>query len=287
MSEPLQINVREVLRAKAPKVHVPEFVIRFLERIVHQDEMNAFLVRLNGVRGAAFARATYEELFGVQVSIDGKENIPQGDAPLIFASNHPLGAIDGVIEATLVSEVRKRPLKLIVNDFLMYMEPLREFFVPVNKVGKQSRENFRLQQQMWESGCDVLTFPAGMCSRRQRNIWTKSPRYVIRDLEWQKSFIQKARTYQRDIVPVYFDGQNTRRFYLIAYWRKLLGIKLNIEMLFLVDEMFRTNGKHFKVRVGKPIPWTTFDDSRSTMEWAKYMQDQVYALADTDLQQNN
>ena len=282
MNEPLQIQVREVLRAKAPNARVPEFVIRFLERIVHQDEINAFLAKLHGITGAAFARATYEELFGVQVSIEGKENIPLNDAPLIFASNHPLGAIDGVIEATLVSEVRKRPLKLIVNDFLMYVEPLREFFVPVNKVGKQSRENFRLQQQMWDSGCDVLTFPAGMCSRRQRNIWSKKPRYVVHDLQWQKSFIQKARTYKRDIVPVYFDGQNTRRFYLIAYWRKLLGIKLNIEMLFLVDEMFRTKGKHFMVRVGKPIPWTTFDDSKTPMEWAQIIQDQVYAMANNE-----
>lgn len=280
MSEPLQINIRKVLKAKAPNAHVPEFVIRFLERIAHQDEMNAFLAKKQGVTGAAFAKATYEECFGVTVSIEGTENIPLSDEPLIFAGNHPLGAIDGVINASLISEVRKRSLKLIVNDFLMYMEPLREFFVPVNKVGKQSRENVRLQKEMWESGCDVLTFPAGMCSRRQRNIWTKKPRYVIHDLQWQKSFIQKAREYKRDVVPVYFDGVNTNRFYLIAYWRKLLGIKLNIEMLFLVDEMFRTRGKHFTVRVGKPVPWQTFDDSRTPLQWAEYMQQITYALAD-------
>jgi len=279
MSEPLQIDIRKVLKAKAPNARVPEFFIRFLERIAHQDEMNAFLRSHGHLTGAAFARATYEENFGVTVSIEGAENVPAADQPLIFASNHPLGAIDGVIEAALVSEVRNRPLKLIVNDLLMYMEPLREFFVPVNKVGKQSRENARLQQEMWESGCDVLTFPAGACSRLQRNVWTSKPRFVVHDLEWQKSFVRKACEYKRDIVPVYFDGANTRRFYLIAFFRKLFRIKLNIEMLFLVDEMYRTRGKHFTVRVGKPIPWQTFDSSRTPLQWAQHLQTITYSLA--------
>lgn len=268
----LQFDIRAILRSKAPKAHVPGFIIRYLERIVHVKQMNAFLRKYPNLKGYEFIDRVIHEELGCSASIEGTENIPTSDKPVIFVSNHPLGGLDGMIIAQMIHAHRPRPLKVIVNELLMYMEPINSLWAPVNKVGKLTREQALEQQRMWESETDVLSFPAGACSRLQRI----KGKWQIQDLEWQKNFIQRAREYQRDIVPIYFEGRNSKFFYTLAYIRKKLGIKLNIEMLYLVDEMYGAHGKHFKVHVLPPIPYTTFDPTKSPKEWAQYVKEQIY-----------
>mgnify|MGYP003522561827 FL=1 len=273
----LQFDIRTVLKQKAPKAHVPGFLIRYLERIAHIKQMNAFLRKYPDVKNYDFIRLVLDEELGCSASIDGIENIPTDGKPLIFASNHPLGGLDGMIIAQMIHESRSsrgdsRPLKVIVNDLLMFMDPLAGLWAPVNKVGRLTKEQAQQQHALWESETDVLTFPAGICSRLQRI----EGKWQIQDFEWQKNFIQRAREYQRDIVPIYFEGRNSKFFYTLAYIRKLLHIKLNIEMLYLVDEMYGAHGKHFKVHVLPPISYTSLDTSKSPKEWAAYIKQIVY-----------
>ena len=273
----LQFDIRTVLKQKAPQAHVPGFLIRYLERIAHIKQMNAFLRKYPDVKNYDFIRLVLDEELGCSASIDGIENIPTDGKPLIFASNHPLGGLDGMIIAQMIHESRSsrgdsRPLKVIVNDLLMFMEPLAGLWAPVNKVGRLTKEQAQQQHALWESETDVLTFPAGICSRLQRI----DGKWQIQDFEWQKNFIQRAREYQRDIVPIYFEGRNSKFFYTLAYIRKLLHIKLNIEMLYLVDEMYGAHGKHFKVHVLPPISYTSLDTPKSPKEWAEYIKQIVY-----------
>ena len=272
---PLQFDLRAIIREKAPKAHVPGFLIRYLERIVHVKQMNAFLRKYPDLEGYAFIRRVLDEELCCTASIDGIENIPTDGKPVIFVSNHPLGGLDGMIIAQMIHESRKekRELKVIVNELLMFIKPIAGLWAPVNKTGSLSKEQVLQQQAMWESGTDVMTFPAGACSRLQRinHAWS------IQDLEWQKNCIQRAREYQRDIVPIYFEGKNSRFFYALAYIRKLLRIPVNIEMLYLVDEMYGAKGKHFRVHVLPPIPYTTFDNSKTPKQWAQYVKSIVYA----------
>lgn len=272
---PLQFDIRAIIREKAPKAHVPGFLIRYLERIVHVKQMNAFLSKYPDLEGYDFIRRVLDEELCCTASIEGVENIPTDNKPVIFASNHPLGGLDGMIIAQMIHESRKekRELKVIVNELLMFMKPIAGLWAPVSKTGSLSKEQVLQQQAMWESGTDVMTFPAGACSRLQRINHT----WLIRDLEWQKNFIQRAREYHRDIVPIYFEGQNSRFFYALAYIRKLLHIPINIEMLYLVDEMYGARGKHFRVHVLPPIPYTTFDNSKTPKQWAQYVKSIVYA----------
>ena len=274
---PLQFDIRAIVKSKAPKAHVPEFILRYLERITHIKQMNAFLRRHPDARDYEFIRLTVSEELGCSASIDGIENIPTDDRPLIFVSNHPLGGLDGMIIAQMIHEHRPRPLKVIVNELLMFMEPIASLWAPVNKVGRLTREQAAEQQRMWESESDVLSFPAGACSRLQRI----DGKWQIRDLEWQKNFIQRAKEYKRDIVPIYFEGRNSRFFYTLALLRKWLHIKLNIEMLYLVDEMYGAHGKHFKVHVLPPIPYTTFDSTQTPKAWAQYVKSIVYERDNT------
>lgn len=273
----LQFDIRTVLKKKAPKAHVPGFLIRYLERIAHIKQMNAFLRKYPEVKNYDFIRLVIDEELGCSATIEGIENIPTDGKPLIFASNHPLGGLDGMIIAQMIHESRasrgdSRPLKVIVNDLLMFMEPLAGLWAPVNKVGRLTKEQAQQQHALWESETDVLTFPAGICSRLQRI----DGKWQIQDLEWQKNFIQRAREYHRDIVPIYFEGRNSKFFYTLAFIRKLLHIKLNIEMLYLVDEMYGAHGKHFKVHVLPPISYTSLDTSKSPKEWAEYIKQIVY-----------
>lgn len=274
---PLQFDIRAIIKSKAPNAKVPDFLIRYLERITHVKEMNAFLRKYPDLRGYEFMDRVIHEELGCSASIEGTEHIPTDGRPVIFVSNHPLGGLDGMIIAEMIHESRQQSavshqLKVIVNELLMFMEPIADLWAPVNKVGQLSKEQAVAQQRMWESGTDVLTFPAGACSRLQRI----DGRWQIQDLEWKKNFVQRAREYQRDIVPIYFEGRNSRFFYALAWLRKLLHIKLNIEMLYLVDEMYGAHGKHFRVHVMPPIPYTTLDNSRTPLQWAQHIKQQIY-----------
>lgn len=274
----LQFDIRAIFKSKAPNAHVPECLIRYLERIVHIEQMNAFLRKYPDLKGYAFIDKVIHEELGCTASIIGIEHIPDSNRPVIFVSNHPLGGLDGMIIAQMIHNARSnRSLKVIVNELLMYMEPINELWAPVDKVGRLTREQVREQQRMWESQTDVLTFPAGACSRLQRI----DGQWQICDLEWQKNFVQRAREYQRDIVPIYFEGTNSRFFYTLALLRKWLHIKLNIEMLYLVDEMYGAHGKHFTVHVLPPIPYTALDETKSPKQWAQHIKSIVYATHHT------
>ena len=275
---PLQFDIKAIIKRKAPNARVPNFLVRYLERIVHVKQMNTFLRVHTTERDYEFIQLVLDEELGCTASIDGTENIPAEGNPVIFVSNHPLGGLDGMIIAQMIHKCRnERSLKVIVNELLMFMEPIADLWAPVNKVGHLSKEQAAEQQRMWESKVDVLTFPAGACSRLQRI----DGKWQIQDLEWQKNFVQRAKEYKRDVIPIYFEGHNSRFFYALAYIRKLLHVKLNIEMLYLVDEMYGAHGKHFKVHVLPPIPYTTFDNTRTPKQWAQYVKSMVYGTNNT------
>lgn len=265
-----QINVAEVIKSKNPTLLkvIPGFVIRKLEKIVHQKDLNQYL-KDNHKEDAYGFLAAGVKMFGAKIHIKGQENIPQGQR-LLFASNHPLGGLDGVVFMHVAHQF-VGDIRFPVNDLLYYLPNLREVFLPVNKHGAMNREAAKVIDEAYQSSCQILYFPAGLCSRKIKG--------KIVDLEWKSSFISQAIKYQRDVLPVHIDGQNSKFFYNLANWRKRLGIKANIEMLFLVDEMYNQYDRDITITFGKPIPWQTFDKSQSTSQWAKYVRQKAYDLA--------
>lgn len=269
MNQALQIDVEQVLYSKNPALRkvVPGFIIRYLKRIVHQDELNEFL-KLNGhLKDAEFIEAGLE-FFKISYKVYRKENIP-ASGRYIFVSNHPLGGLDGLV---FIYELSKyfNDLKFPVNDILMNITNLSGIFLPVNKHGAQDREAARKIEEAYASDSQILYYPAGLCSRKKKGI--------IRDLQWHKSFIFKSIQYKRDVVPAYFSGRNSNFFYNLSNFRNFLGIKANIEMLYLVDELFRQKGKEIDLIFGKAIPWQTFDHSKTTPEWAEWVKEKSYEL---------
>jgi putative hemolysin len=266
----LKINVREILHAKAPQKKVPEFLIRYLERISHQDELNTFLEEKAGVSGIEFVEASVK-FIDIKVVVQGLDTLPEGR--FTFVGNHPLGGIDGLATGFEVyKRYPKQGIRFISNDLLTNIENLRPVFIPVNKIGNQSQQRSLPQRLSEAYGSDeqMVIFPAGICSRRIKG--------EITELQWQKSFISKSIESNRDVVPVYFHGRNSNFFYNLASLRKFFGIKMNVEMLYLSDEMFKQRGKTFRVIFGKPIPVSTFDTSKTHQEWADYVRELTLTL---------
>ena len=265
-----QIDIKQVLRQKAPSAarKIPGFMVDYLIRTVHQDELNEILRRYHDKDGVAFM----QELIGyfdLNLELVNEENIP-AEGRYIFASNHPLGGLDGICLSAIIGGRFDGKIRYLVNDLLLYLSNLRSIFVPINKHGAQGKKNAELIEKAYASDNQIITFPAGLCSRKQNG--------KIQETEWKKSFIQKAVEYRRDIVPVFFEGRNSNFFYRLANMRKALGIKMNYEMIYLPDEMFKSKHKTYSIHFGKPIPWQTFDSSRKPAEGAEGVKEIVYNL---------
>lgn len=265
------IYIEQVFKSKNPRIArmIPGFIYSFLKRLIHQDSINEFIERYGDRKGLDFADGMMEYL---QISYDivGEENLPSPDGRYIFVSNHPLGGPDGVI---LISFLGKHypHLKFPVNDILLNLKNLNNIFLPINKHGSLAKEAVSAIEEAYASDCQIIMFPAGMVSRKIKG--------VIQDLEWQKSFVAKARQHHRDIIPIFISGQNSHFFYNLANFRKKIHIKANLEMLCLPDETFKKKGQHFTIHIGRPIPWQRLDKSKKPTEWAAVIREQVYHLA--------
>ena len=270
------VDVDAIVRGKAGSSakYIPSFVVNWLKRILHEDQINEFLCgRGAGKVGVDFLDECVDYL-QMDLRVTGLDELPSnaGGRYFTIVSNHPLGGEDGVALGKLICHKYDSKMVYLVNDILMNLQGLAPLCVPINKVGAQSRNFPKMVETAFASQNNVVMFPAGLCSRKQKD-------GSIRDLPWKKTFITKSIQYQRDVIPVHFSGRNSERFYNIARWCKRLNLKVNIAMIYLVDEMYKNIGKQFSVTFGQPIPWQTFTDkSKSHAQWAQWVQDRVYEL---------
>ena len=274
------INVEGLFAAKNPKLLklIPRWFLAYLKRIIHEDAVNGYIYRNRDKFGLPFVEAILKE-FGVTVNTV----IPGTDSAdvwkeladmlrgrrLIIASNHPLGGLDGLALMNQIGNARA-DIVFPVNDLLMNVPGLRPLFIPINKHGKNT-ENAMIIDENFASEKMILYFPAGLVSRKFKG-------GVIRDLEWKSTFIKKAKKYHRDILPVYISGRNSVWFYNLSNWRKRLGIKANIEMLYLADEMMKQRGHTITIMIGEMISWESLDKSRNDLQWAEYVRQKAYSL---------
>lgn len=251
---------------------IPKWLVNWLKKILHEDRINEFLWENRDKTGVEWLLAAVEHL-NLNIIVKGAENFPSTtDGSLYtFVSNHPLGGPDGVALGAVIGKQYDGRIKYLLRDELMFLPGLAPLSIPINKTGKQGRSFPAMVNAGFQSEDNIIMFPAGLCSRKQNGI--------IKDLDWQKAFIQKSVETHRDVVPIHFSGRNSDRFYNIANICKMLHLKFNVAMLFLVDEMYKNSGSTFTITIGKPIPWQTFDKSKKPMEWAQIVKEEVYKLS--------
>ena len=268
VNESVTVDINQMIDGKFKKNKVPRFVRRWLGNLIHQDFFNGFFRQ--GYLGVDFCEKALEYL-GITVDVSGVENIP-AEGRFTFAANHPLGGADALSVLAVIGRRFDGNIVVPANDFLMSIKPIAEYTIPVNKMGGQASALAVQLNEAFDSGRQMIIFPAGICSREVDG--------VVQDLPWQKTFITKSRASRRDIIPIWFSGQNSKRFYRVDKLRNLLKIKFNLAMLLLPDELYRSRGKHYRMVIGKPIPWETFTAEKRDREWAAWVRGETYRLAE-------
>ena len=263
------LNVEEVLGPKLLK-KLPRFAVNFFKRRIHQDEINDCIMKAEHYCGAGFFDEALKYV-GITYKMRGIKNLDMSKK-YVFACNHPLGGPEALIIGSLFRQIYGDGFKVPSNQLLMNMKPLKEFFVPVNVISsKQSRDLGVKIAEMFSSDMQVLVFPAGLCARKIKGKVTEMP--------WKKMFVTQSRKYEKDIVPLHISGFNSKRFFFFSWLSRILKLKFNLGMIFLVDELFNKKGQEFVITIGKPISYTTLDKSKTDLEWAAEIKNKVEELS--------
>jgi len=264
------IDIEEILANKNPQLakRMPRFILKWIKRIIHQEDINQFLIKHQDKKGIDFAQAIIDD-FQITLKVNGQENIPK-DGRYIFVANHPLGGLESIGFMRLVYDAFPEQIRFPVNDVLLNLKNFNPIFVPINIYGALGRDASKQMIDLYDSDNQILFYPAGMVSRKIKG--------QIVDSEWKKTFLSKAVASKRHIVPVHIDAQNSKRFYRIWTWRNLFGIKANLEMFLLPDELFKAKKKTIVYTIGKPIPYKVLDKKYNHRQWAQKVKAHVYAL---------
>jgi putative hemolysin len=263
-----QVNLRKMLEDKMHR-KPNRFLVALIRWVLIEDWLNKHMAKIGDKQGVDFMQGVVDVL-DIKVEVFGEENLPKAGTPYMFVCNHPLGGADVVSVASVVGKYYPEGLKIPANDFLMLLTGIKDMLIPVNKIGGQSRSLSEKINQAYASDSQLMFFPAGMVSRKTEG--------KIADLQWKKNFVAKSIEYKRDIVPIRIDARNSKLFYFIAKLRAKLGIKFNVEMALLVRELRKQMNKTIKITIGKPIPYTSLDESKSASQWAQYIREKVYKL---------
>lgn len=267
------INLAEALKHTNSKGlrRLPGIIVKVLEKFIYQDQINGVINKYIDFIGINFHPEVIKE-FNLKLDIRGIENMPD-HSRCFFTANHPFGIIDGLVLGYQVGR-KYGDLRAIGNESFLYVPNLRPLIAAVNVFGNSSRDYIEALNEVYNSDVAIAHFPAGVVSRFYDG--------KIQDPPWQKSFVTKAISARRDVVPCYFAGSNSRLFYLLFRFRKLAGIKTNLELALLPREMFKKRNKTIRLVIGKPIPWTRFDNSMTHHEWAQKVRQHVYKMGETD-----
>jgi len=265
------IDVRKILKDKNPKLEkwIPGFIVGYLKRIFRQDEINKILHEIKDYKNYEFC-SELAKRFNLKFESQGLENIPKKGGA-VFVINHPLGGFDALALVHEIAIIRP-DVKFMVNDVLMNFNNVEDYMVGVNKHGAKSKGSVQLVNELFESDKAVFIFPAGLVSRKKKG--------KVIDSEWKKTFIVRAKKFERDIIPIHISGELSSFFYGLSNFRKKVGVKANIEMMYLANETFKLKNKTFKITVGEPISYKTFDKSKTDLEWAAEVKQIVYSLKD-------
>ncbi len=263
------INIAHIIKNSDSKFlkGLPDFAIKIIAKIIKQDEINQLIDNNSEYNGVDFLSKIIEEL-NIKIEIEGKENLPD-NGKCFFVANHPFGFLDGLILTNIVGS-KYRQLKAIGNDAFMLIPNLHPIIANVNVFGKNPKKYFIELEKVFASDVPITHFPFGLVSRIHK--------FKVQDKFWNKSFVTKAISNQRNIVPVRFHGRNSNLFYIIFIIRQLFRIKLNIELVLLPRELIRKRGKTINVSIGKTINYQEFDNTLSHYDWAQLIRLVVYDI---------
>ncbi len=265
-----QLDIKKIIRNQPNKIvrNLPNFIINKIKKSFHENEINEILKKNRNKYGLDFLYGVMEHM-NYKIKAFNEDLIPN-KGQFIFAGNHPFGGVDYGAVASVISRKFKKT-KLVANEVFLHVENAKDLFLPVSTLKKNEQEKIdNIDRSLAEDDTQILIFPAGKVSRKVKG--------VIDDGFWHRSFIRNSISFKRDIIPFFVFGENSKKFYRWARVRKFFGIKANLEFFLLPGEVFKKRNAEVKLVFGKPIPYTTFNDSKTHLEWAQVVKSQVYDL---------
>ena len=220
-------------------------------------------------QGREFADHLLENMnISIDVAPEQLENIPK-EGGFIVVSNHPFGAIEGVMLLSAIAKVRP-DFKVMANFILSHIPNLKECFFAVNPFEKNpewksSVGGIKGSIQHVAGGNGLGVFPAGEVSRYHGHDYPE-------DLPWSTSIARIIKNAGVPVIPVFWQGRNSRWFYAIDKIHPMLGTAR------LTKELINKQGQCFKLQIGKPILSAEIQAYENPKDLAAYLRSRSYAL---------
>ena len=266
------VDIKGTFYKKNPKVakRIPGFIYRYLQKITHEKYVNEVLYKYRDYEGQDFMHKVLIEEFNISIKVNNIEYLKFAERPIV-AANHPLGGLDGTALMYVCGKVNPKVL-FPVNDVLMGVPQMRSMLVPINKIRKDAKkDNINNVSKAFASDAIIPFFPSGMVSRKK---WFKG----IKDLRWKRSFLIGARENHRDVVLTHINGRNSNFFYNLANFRKFFRVKMNLEMVYLINEMVKQKNKTIEITFSKPFKTSELNPEKDDTIYAEEMREFIYEL---------
>jgi len=268
--ESFRVDVERVIRTQKNKFvkNLPGFAVNYLKKVLREKELNEINSYACSSAGIDYVNKCLE-VMNITCQTFGTENL-KNKGRYIFACNHPLGGIDFFAAISTIGKYHKK-IKVIANEILMNVQPIKDMFLPVNVFGKNSeKDKEMIIKMMAADNIQLMTFPAGLVARKFNG--------TLDDGIWHRSFIRHSINFKRDIIPVFIDAENSKKFYNFSKFRKRIGIGLNLELFLLPQELVKKRNSKIDVIYGKPISYKSLDHSKTHLDWAQEVKKTVYNL---------
>ena len=245
-------------------------LLALLSSVTKLTKLNDLYDRIRANKGTAFIEAFFQELqITIQLNEEELQFIPETGGCVIVC-NHPFGAIDGL---ALIQQVEKRrpDLKVMANFLLEEIPEIAPYFFSVNPFDKNvvqlksERGLKRCIEHIANGGC-LAIFPAGEVSTFQKK-WSN-----VSDKKWQRSVMKLIQRAECPVVPVFFDGRNSRMFHLLG------KVNPQLRTMALPSELFKKEGDEIKMRIGKPISASDIAVIQDSELLGRFLRAKVYSL---------
>ncbi len=212
-----------------------------LRRLLHEQIFLDFGERYPHLQGIDFVSQVLDFFnFSYRVSDDQRERVPES-GKLVIIANHPIGSLDGLALLKLIHDIRP-DVKIVANDLLMSLKPLRPLLLPVRVLtGVSTKQHIRRITRALDTGGAIIMFPSGEVSRLGFS--------GVRDGAWHQGFLKIAERSKAAILPVHIGGHCSTSFYLASMLAKPLST------LMLVGQMLHQRRKRIDISIGAPIPY--------------------------------
>jgi putative hemolysin len=277
------VSEADLQKALKLKGAVGRFVTRRIHRLLEIDKINAMQEKFKDYEGPEFSEKVLEEV-GVTYEVlpEQLSRIPE-EGGFITVSNHHFGSIDGLILSSVIGS--RRPDYKILTTFVLALIPgLRDSFMPVDNLSKggstRSYKGIKMALRHIQDGGALGFFPAGEVAtyQKKRNRTAVGEKKVIEDKPWAHNVIKIIRKSGFPVIPIYFEGTNSRFFHFLG------KIHPRLRTIRLIHELLNKQGTRVKVRIGHPISPEEIQ-KHSGNDLGAYLRNRTYALEAECLEQ--